>query len=155
MLATTPRQSRSRYLRDFCHTEFARGADYYTVAQRYWEVIFARAVDVAALCGASHADWKMHVDYNPARDGNPIFTARCRVRNLGVRIIQETPREFEPNFDWWIDLSGDLGDPRFLRELSIVIAPGRYTTHKAISLLTTWIRYGEIPTHRLPYAIPS
>lgn len=82
----------------------------------------------------------------PDRDGNPIFTAVCPSKALGVRIVQyerEAPDDLA--FDWWIDYAGGSpGELGTIRELVISCILTQWSLSKIEEYLKMWVSKGQI-----------
>src|ERR1043166_3292912 len=57
-------------------------------------------------------------DGTPIDDGNPIFSAVCPKRQLGIRVIQNEPSDTHPAFSFWVDTFAK-GQPGEVKELVI------------------------------------
>ena len=77
-------------------------------------------------------------DGTPFRDGNPIFSAVCSARHLGVRVIQVEPVGDSHEFTSWIDTFAE-GDPDAIKELVIHCVLSDATLREAETLIKGWI----------------
>jgi hypothetical protein len=77
-------------------------------------------------------------DGTPFRDGNPIFSAVCSARHLGVRVIQVEPEGDSSEFTSWIDTFAE-GDPDAIKELVIDCVLSEATLREAETLIKGWI----------------
>jgi hypothetical protein len=78
-------------------------------------------------------------DGTPFRDGNPIFTAICPARHLGVRVIQVEPEDEFDEITAWTDTFGE-GEPDAVKELVIHCVLSNATLATADDLMKRWIR---------------
>jgi hypothetical protein len=80
-------------------------------------------------------------DGTPFRDGNPIFTAICPTRRLGVRVIQ-VELEKDPNeLSTWTDFFAK-GEPDEIKELVIHCVLSDETLRTATKLMKSWLTDG-------------
>lgn len=77
-------------------------------------------------------------DGTPFRDGNPIFSAVCSARQLGVRVIQVEPEGDLNEFTSWIDTFAE-GDPDAIKELVIHCVLSDASLREAETLIKRWI----------------
>ena len=77
-------------------------------------------------------------DGSPFRDGNPIFSAVCPSRHLGVRVIQVEPADDPNEFTAWTDTFAK-GEPEATEELVIHCVLSDQTLSKAFGLIRKWI----------------
>ena len=73
-------------------------------------------------------------DGTPFPDGNPIFSAVCPSRRLGVRVIQ-IGLDAESGLETWTDTFGEDE----VRELVITCPLTEQNLDEAIQLMRTWI----------------
>jgi hypothetical protein len=79
-------------------------------------------------------------DGTPFRDGNPIFTAVCPTRQLGVRVVQVHPEDgygFD-EISAWTDTFGE-GEPDAIKELVIDCVLCDTTLATAADLMKRWV----------------
>jgi hypothetical protein len=94
-------------------------------------------------------DWKSpwlsttFADGTPFHDANPIFSAVCFPRHLGIRVIQVEPSEDSRELDFWIDTFAE-GVPQAVRELVISCTLTQQTLREALDLMRQWIEQGKI-----------
>jgi hypothetical protein len=111
----------------------------YAAAQDHWLDLWRSITDRLDPARRWRTPW---VD-NPARDGNPIFTAVGESR--GVRIVQEDPRDPDDiDLDWWIDVAGDPNLPHDAAELVIACCPSSENTPEVERLLREWLTTGRV-----------
>lgn len=78
-------------------------------------------------------------DGTPLRDGNPIFSAVCPYRLLGIRVIQLAPEDGDANeLSAWTDTFGE-GDSDAIKELVIDCVLSDEALRKADALIRSWI----------------
>jgi hypothetical protein len=82
-------------------------------------------------------------DGTPCRDGNPIFSAVCPARRLGVRVIQREPAGNPRELNYWIDTFAQ-GEPEAIRELVISCVLTEETVVDALDLMNQWITAEEV-----------
>jgi hypothetical protein len=92
-------------------------------------------------------------DGTPCRDGNPIFSAVCPQRRLGVHVIQLEPSENPKEFYVWTDTFAE-GSPEAVKELVISCALTCATLDEAAELMRQWITEEKIPRPSEPYDGP-
>lgn len=77
-------------------------------------------------------------DGTPFRDGNPIFSAVCPQRRLGIRIIQIEPAEDPNELSVWTDTFAK-GEPEAINEIVVNCVLSDLTLNKAFNLIRDWI----------------
>lgn len=96
----------------------------------------------------------------PFRDGNPIFSAVCFSRSLGIRVIQHESSENARELVFWIDTFAE-GEKKTVKELVISCALTQQTLNDAQDLMYQWITEGEVRLSWIGYprtsvdALPS
>jgi hypothetical protein len=82
-------------------------------------------------------------DGTPCRDGNPIFSAVCRSRRLGIQVIQLEPSEHPRELSCWIDTFA-RGEPEEIQVLAISCVLTNHTQLDAVDLMNQWITCEEV-----------
>ena len=77
-------------------------------------------------------------DGSSQHDGNPIFSAVCPSRRLGVRVIQLEPAGDPLEFEFWTDVFAQ-GAPNEIRELVISCVLSAQTLDRAVYLMNQWV----------------
>lgn len=77
-------------------------------------------------------------DGSSQHDGNPIFSAVCPSRRLGVRVIQLEPAGDPLEFEFWTDVFAQ-GAPNEIRELVISCVLSAQTLDRAVDLMNQWV----------------
>lgn len=80
---------------------------------------------------------------SPCQDGNPIFSAVSRVRQLGVRVIQLEPSGNPRELHAWSDTFAK-GSPEAIRELVISCVLTDQTLLESVDLMNRWIMEEEV-----------
>lgn len=83
------------------------------------------------------------VDGTPIRDGNPIFSAVCPSRRLGIQVIQLEPSEHPRELYCWIDTFAQ-GEPEEIIVLVISCVLTDQTLLDAVDLMNQWITREEV-----------
>ncbi|MBI1830550.1 MAG: hypothetical protein HYR84_03755 [Planctomycetes bacterium] len=75
----------------------------------------------------------------PFLDGNPIFSALCPGRRIGVRVIQVEPEgDNSDEFTTWTDTFAS-GDQEAIQELVIHCALTQETLKRAVDAMKRWL----------------
>ena len=120
---------------------FLTDPEQYRLSESYWQDLFREAI---TSVGGQAGRWEMPWLGMPLRDGNPIFSAVCRERGLGVRVLQYEPTTDEPEIDWWTDTFGDAAEGNGIQELVISCALSDEAASVAGAFIHTWVRRGEV-----------
>jgi hypothetical protein len=112
----------------------------YNQAESTWRQTWAAVVHDAGQVGRWQTPWinTMSNDGTCLRDGNPIFSAVCPERHLGVRVIQVEPEDDFDEITAWTDTFGE-GDPDAVKELVIHCVLSDATLATAADLIKRWI----------------
>jgi hypothetical protein len=86
----------------------------------------------------------------PCLDANPIFSAVCPTRRLGVRVIQQEPADDPRELSFWTDTFG-ADDPLAIKELVISCVLTAETLNNVSDLLYQWITEEEVQVRRVGY----
>ncbi len=86
-------------------------------------------------------------DGTPSQDGNPIFSAICPSRQLGIRVIQHEPSGNPEGLYFWTDIFAE-GEPDAVKELVIACVLTTETLYDCLDLMSQWISKEEV---RLSY----
>jgi hypothetical protein len=95
------------------------------------------------------AEWKTpwidnsFADGTPFLVGNPIFSAVCPSRRLGVRVIQHDPSEGHTGLSYWTDTFA-AGDPEEVHELVMACVLTSETLRECLALMSQWVRGEEV-----------
>ena len=121
--------------------QFLNDTEQYWQAQGYWRDLWQQLLDRTGQAVSWKTPWLRE---DPA-DGNPIFTAVCPGRRLGVRVIQYSPESAdEVDLDWWVDWFGDEKAPDGVRELVISCVLSARTVPLVERLLHDWTTNGAV-----------
>lgn len=109
--------------------------------QRQWEEVVRRAGEQELW----ESPWLRATlaDGTACRDGNPIFSAVCPSRRLGVRLIQLEPSG-EPRELYYWTATFAKGEPEEVTELVISCVLTRETLLDAVGLMDQWVTRGEV-----------
>ena len=117
----------------------------YEAAERFWTSQWGDLVSRIGAQDLWETPWlnTRFADATPCRDGNPIFSAWCPSRHLGIRVIQleasGNPREIQ----FWTGTFAK-GEPEAVSELVISCVLTRETLHQAMDMMSQWIQGEEI-----------
>jgi hypothetical protein len=77
------------------YSNFLNDPEEYARAESFWKHHWERLLSEVGQKGTWQSPWfnTTFANGTPFRDGNPIFTAVCTSRRLGVQIIQLDPTE--------------------------------------------------------------
>lgn len=129
---------------DYVFPDFMRDRTRYDAAQAYWGIVFTRAMDAAPVA-EGETEWKRHWRYNPLRNGDNIFSAICRCRNLAVRINQRPPTVSQSGEFAWAVEQIKWGRRDIVQELVVTCVPGRNAMKRVFPLLISWLRGDTLP----------
>jgi hypothetical protein len=82
-------------------------------------------------------------DGSPMYDGNPIFSAVCPSRRLGIRVIQLEPLADPVEFSFWTDVFAQEDEDE-TKELVIACVLSDSTLDRAMELMRQWIANEQI-----------
>lgn len=121
----------------------------YQSAETLWRSRFNQLVSDAGESHLWHSPWidTSSGDATPFRDANPIFSAVCPSRRLGIRIIQLPPTPGAKPLTFWTDKFAQ-GDPEEIDELVISCILTDDTLATASDLIGSWINDGQIQARR-------
>jgi hypothetical protein len=131
---------------DLLYQNFLNDPQEYEQAQAHWKQGWQDLVRKLRLEKSWTSPWlnTTFADGTPFRDGNPIFTAVCTSRHLGIRVIQLEPLANSPELEFWTDTFAE-GGPQAIRELVISCALSQETFRAALDLMSEWIERETIP----------
>jgi hypothetical protein len=123
-------------------SDFLNDPAQYEKAESVWRDVWQNIMRETGQEALWKSPWMNTVfnDGTPFRDGNPIFTAVCPTRHLGVRVVQVHP-EHGYGFDEisaWTDTFGE-GEPDAIKELVIDCVLCDTTLATAADLMKRWI----------------
>jgi hypothetical protein len=119
----------------------------YDSAEAFWRNLWDEMLDMTGQRGAWRTPWlnAAFASGTPFRDGDPIFSALCPRRRLGVRVIQHEPEEDGPELDTWVDWSGDeWSDIGRVRVLVLSCALSEEVVPLLRDRLYEWLRAGKV-----------
>lgn len=127
------------------YENFLEDAEQYRDAEQLWSRAFHELLTRAGQAGAWQIPWMSTTFANgdPIRDGNPIFSAVCNSRRLGIRIIQHREQSGNASLHVWIDTFAE-GEPEETRELVITCVLSKETLQQACELMEQWVCHGRI-----------
>jgi hypothetical protein len=120
----------------FLYPGFLTNPQEYRLAELLWHDHWDELVGRAGQREQWRTPWlrTTFADGTPCGDGNPIFSAICPTRALGIRLIQLQPSGMSPDLSFWIDRF-DEG----IRELVIACALSKETLLTALNLMNQWM----------------
>ena len=121
----------------------------YHDAERLWVDRWSALVVSLGEVTNWRSPWSQNVfaDGTPIRDGNPIFSAICPSRRLGIRVIQLEAVEEESPFTFWLDTFA-AGDSEEVNELVVSCILTEETLADSIALMHQWVVEGRISVAR-------
>jgi hypothetical protein len=124
---------------EFLHPEFLNDPREYRAAAELWLQRWQELVRATGERWCWESPWlnTTFADGTSQADGNPIFSAVCPSRRLGIRVIQLPPSNV-PEFDFWTDVFAQ-GQPGETRELVISCVLSADTLAHAIDLMNQWV----------------
>jgi hypothetical protein len=130
---------------------FLADASQYERAEGYWRDLWRGLLTQVGQADQWRSPW-----LTSEHDGNPIFSAICSGRRLGVQVIQhvaESPEEID--LDWWIDWFGEESDPDSVRKLVISCVLTDRTAPLIAGYLRQWVRTGQVSATEPPPSTPE
>jgi hypothetical protein len=117
----------------------------YEEAEEFWKDRWNQLIQGALGAPAWKTPWLNTTLANGStcRDGNPIFSAACADRRLGVKIVQLDPSENPAELAFWTDTFG-AGTQDEIKVLVIACVLCQRTVEQAVELMRDWVTYGEI-----------
>jgi hypothetical protein len=131
---------------EYLYSNFLSNATEYEQAERLWQTSWEDLLRRAPAQPLWKSPWLTMTFANgePFRDGNPIFSAVCPTRRLGIRVIQLEPSADAPaEFDFWTDVFAE-GEPEAIKELVISCTLTPQTLLLALDLMNQWVSQGEV-----------
>ena len=127
------------------YANFLNDADEYARAESFWQRRWQQLMDESGSGDSWQTPWVNTTFLNgtPFRDGNPIFSAVCPSRRLGVRVIQLDPSEDDPEFRAWTDFFGD--DEDAVRKLVVACTLTEHSAEQTMDAIRRWITEERIP----------
>lgn len=136
------------------HPDFLKSAQEYDRAAALWKQRFDEIVRGLGQSWLWQTDWIETRSGNGTelRDGNPIFSAICPERRLGIRIVQLEPEADPLEFDFWMDFFAQ-GEAEEVKELVLSCVLSLETLNIATDLMRQWINDEELELER-PSRLP-
>jgi hypothetical protein len=132
----------------YLYPGFLRNEQEYTEAERFWQSLWDRVMRLSGKATEWNSPWLQTAfrDGTPFRDGDPIFSAICQSRRLGVRIVQNEPGEE----GGYCDFNVTEWDPdcQGISVLVISCVLTDQTESRASDLLYSWAEKGEVCLRR-------
>lgn len=127
------------------HPKFLSDEEEYARAEALWKQRWQQLMDETGQGESWQTPWfnTAFLDGTPFRDGNPIFSAVCPSRRLGVQVIQLDPTEHDLEFRARADTFAK-GDPEEVRYLAIACVLSDETLPRAIDAVRQWIRHETV-----------
>ena len=121
------------------YSNFLNDPDEYSRAKAFWNQRWETLLDEVGQRASWKTPWFETTFANgaPFRDGNPIFSAVCTSRRLGVQVIQLDPQEDDLEFRAWTDTFDEGGDS--IRKLVVMCALTDHSAKQAINAIKQWI----------------
>jgi hypothetical protein len=128
----------------------------YAKAEAFWRSLW----DELARFSGQQQEWRhpwlqtAYADGTPFHDGDPIFSAWCPSRKVGVRVIQNAPQQQELELNWWLDTVGDEWSGGEVHTLVISCALSRQAADLARDFILSWMRDGRVSVSRSQGGLP-
>jgi hypothetical protein len=129
----------------------------YARAEAYWRGRWDALVKFAGQEGEWQVPWlrTTFADGTPFYTGDPMFSAICRDRGLGVRVIQYEPRpDDEVEWDMWVEWFGEEAEDR-VRTLVVSCALSEEAVSLVADAIYSWMTTGAVRLLRLFDGQPS
>ena len=124
---------------------FLNDPEEYVQAEALWQTRWQELIRSVGQEGLWKSPWinTTFANGTPCRDGNPIFSAVCHSRRLGLRVIQQEASGNPRELDFWTDTFAE-GEPEAVNELVISCVLTDETLGDAFDLLHQWVAEGEV-----------
>ena len=125
------------------YADFLNDPEEYTRAESFWKQRWEQIMEEVGQGESWRTPWfnTTFVNGTPFRDGNPIFSAVCPTRRLGVQVIQLDPTEDDLEFRAWTDTFGD--DEDAIQKLVVVCTLTDRSAEQAMDAVKRWITEGR------------
>jgi len=130
---------------EYLHPNFLSDPGAYERAEALWQERWQELMRRLGQQGEWISPWinTNFVNGTPCRDGNPVFSAVCASRRLGIRVIQLEPRENPQEWCFWADTFAK-GEKEEVQELVISCALTEQTLGRTIDLMQQWVKEGAV-----------
>jgi hypothetical protein len=117
----------------------------YEQAEALWQERWKELADKVRPAEQWQSPWltTAFADGTPFRDGNPIFSALCPARRLGIRVIQVEASDGEEELAFWTDTFAE-GGSNAVKELVVSCVLTSKTLRGALELMGQWITQENI-----------
>lgn len=126
---------------EILYPNFLNDPEEYEKAASLWLI---RSMDLLTQEGQDGL-WQIPWGQNTFADGNPIFSALCRSRYSGIRVLQLDPAEGEDEFTFWLDTFAKR-EPEQVHELVIACTLTQNTLNQSLDLMHQWVTRGQVIT---------
>ena len=128
------------------YRDFLSDPQQYAQAEAFWRDLWEQMGRLTGQRDEWKHPWLTTTFANgvPFLDGDPIFSAISRTRDLAVRVIQHEPERDEPELDYWVDEFGDEWNK--VRVLAISCALSVEVATYARDLFYAWMTEGKVYT---------
>jgi hypothetical protein len=113
----------------------------YAEVEAIWQNLWSALLREVGQEGLWRTPWlnTRFADGTHFRDGNPIFTAVCPTRRLGVRVVQIEVEQDSDELRTWTDFFAK-GEPEEIKELVIHCVLSNETLRQATELIRSWVQ---------------
>ena len=124
----------------YLHPNFLRDEAEYHEAERLWNQRWTEIVIKANQREQWETPWinTNFADGTPLMDGNPLFSAVCHARRLGIRVIQLEPTGNPRELDVWTDRFA-TGEAEEIDELVLSCVLTNETLFACLDMMNQWI----------------
>gem|GEM_PF-983828 len=131
------------------YPNFLKDPAEYSQVEAYWQEKWMTLLRSTGVQEDWQSPWinNSFANGTPCRDGNPIFSAICPSRHLGIRVIQYEPSENPREIYVWTDIFAE-GEPEAVKELVISCVLTTETLYDCLDLMKLWMHSEEV---RLSY----
>jgi hypothetical protein len=129
----------------------------YAAAEAYWEQLWEQALALTGQWEEWESPWLQtkYANGTPFRDGDPIFSARCLSRRLGLRVIQNDPRGQTQQLGWWVDSLAVEWPGGEIKTLVIACSLSIQSAKIALKMMESWMLWGVVSVIRPQDGPPS
>lgn len=121
------------------YANFLNDAEEYARTEDFWKRRWEQLLGELGQRAAWQSPWfnTTFVNGTPVGDGNPIFSAVCPSRRLGLQVIQLDPSDNDLEFRAWADTFG--ADTDAIRKLVVACTLTERSAEQAIDAMKRWI----------------
>jgi hypothetical protein len=140
---------------EYLFPNFLQDPREYELAQEFWRNKWQETLERTGKKDLWITPWfgTTFTNGTPCLDGNPIFSAVCPSRRLGIFVIQLEPSANPSEVEVWTDTFAHR-QPEEVKELVISCVLTEETQCIALDLMHQWITSEQVAVPRVPKLLP-